>query len=60
MQKVTRQEVLMIVATLAAGLYSNPANGSLKDDPYARQNILSQTLQDVQNMFSSACVEIIE
>lgn len=60
MQKVTRQEVLMMVATLAAGLFSNLANGNLQYDQYARQNILQQTLQDVQNMFASSGISIEE
>lgn len=60
MPTVTRTQVLMMAATIFSGIVANPCMAAMVADQYARQNLLQQTLWDVQNMFSSSGIEIVE
>ena len=58
--KITKTEVLIFAGQLIAGIFSNPASGTLTHDPYGRQTIISQTIQDVINAFGASGIEIVD
>lgn len=57
---VTNLEVLKFSESIIAGMFANPTIGNITTDSYARQQIISQTIQDTINAFVSIGIQITE
>ena len=58
--KVTRTDVLRFSSRIIAGIFANPASGNLTNDLSARQQIISQTVQDTINAFLSMGIAVVD
>ena len=58
MPKITRADVMNMVAVMCAGVFANPTSGTL--DQYARQGILQQMIFDTQSAVAATGIDIIE
>ncbi len=55
-----RKDVMQMVATIVAGILSNPACGISASDYYLRQQLIWQTTQDVVNSVAQLGIVITE
>lgn len=58
--KVTKDDVLNLSGRVLAGIFSNTISGSFLQDTYARQQIIGETINDVQQALNSVGIYIIE
>ena len=56
--KVTKADVLIFSSRIVAGALANPVNGNLAVDSYARQQLITQAIQDTINAFLSMGIVI--
>ena len=49
-----------MLATLIAGLYANPASGSLASMSWARQQIINDEYQNLRNALSSLGITVLD
>ena len=57
---VERKDIMNMVATMCAGIFSNPASGDVARDSYMRQQTIQQLTRDVQTAVQDAGLSIIE
>ena len=55
---ITKQQFIEMLATLVAGLYANPANGSLAQMGYARPQIMIDEHSNLKQVLAQLCITI--
>jgi hypothetical protein len=60
MGSIERKDVMSMVATMCAGIFSNPASGDIARDQYTRQQVIQQMVWDTQVAIQGAGLEIIK
>ena len=58
MEKVETKDILNMVATMCAGIFSNPTAGYLMTNQYERQQIIQQMIWDVKSAVQAAGITI--
>jgi len=55
---IERKDLMNMVAIMCAGIFANPASGSLLNDTFTKQQVIQQMIWDVQAAVASAGIAI--
>lgn len=59
-EKIKNKDILDMVAIMSAGIFSNPSSSDLIRNPYERQQIIQELIQETYEAIKWAGIDVVK